>query len=235
MTVWLSHDTTSLLRFLVLRIFHNSLYGSLIFPISPLSSSVYSLSLEFSWLISSFFSLIVSIVLHSLILSPFQHLQFLSSFAQYSSSYLLSVYPYNFLAVNLPGNSPLLNVSSSLFCLLISSISLLYSFSNFSITSFALSRFSFPSQVSDSTVNPFYHTRYLSFPLICCLFNILSTFHSSSPLIITGAGCSFLCPSTCSTYLYILLMLTTGCILIVAGSFSSTTFIDTIFLIVTKK
>ena len=197
-----SYDTTLLLRFLILRIFHNSLYGSLIFPILLSSSSIYSLSLEFSWLISSSFSLIVSIVLCSLILSPFQHLQFLSSFAQYSLLYLL-----------------------------ISSISFLYSFSNSSITSFALPRFFFPFQVFNSTINPFYCTRYLSLSLIHYLFNILSISYSFSSSIITRTGCFFFCLFTCFTYLHILLTLTTGCILIVAGSSSSTAFVNIIFLI----
>ena len=177
-----------------------------------LSSSVYSFIPEFLCLISSSSSSIVFIVLCSLALSPFHLLQFLSNLAQYSLSYFLSDYPNNFLVVNLPGNSPLLNVSFSFFYLLISSMSLLYSFSNSSITSFAFPRFSFPSQVSDSTINPFYCTRYLFFSLNHCLFNILSTSHSSSPLIVTGAGCSFFCPSTCPMYLCILLMFTTGCI-----------------------
>ena len=160
-----------------------------------------------------------------------QHLQFLSNLAQYSSSYLLSVYPYNFLTTNLPSNSPLLNVPFSLSCLLISFISLLYSFSNSSTVSFVFPRFSFPFQVSDSIVNPFHHTRYLFFSLIHCLFNILSTSYSFSSSIITGADCSFLCSSTCPIYLHILLTLTTRCILIVAGSSNSTAFIDTISLI----
>ena len=160
-----------------------------------------------------------------------QHLQFLSNLAQYSSSYLLSVYPYNFLTTNLPSNSPLLNVPFSLSCLLTSFISLLYSFSNSSTASFVFPRFSFPFQVSDSIVNPFHHTRYLFFSLIHCLFNILSTSYSFSSSIITGADCSFLCPSTCPIYFCILLMLTTGYILIVASSSNSTAFVDIIFLI----
>ena len=86
------------------------------FPISLLSSSVHSLSPKFFCSISSFSSFIVFIVLGSLALAPFYHFQFLSNLAQYSLSYLLSDYPNNFLAINLPGNSPLLNVSSSLSC-----------------------------------------------------------------------------------------------------------------------
>ena len=135
------------------------------------------------------------------------------------------------MAINLSGNSSLLNISFSLSCLLMSSISLLYSFSNSSIASFALPRFSFPFQVSNFAVNPFHCTRYLFFSPIYCLFNILSTSYSFSPLIITRAGYSFLCPSTCSIYFHILLTSTTRCILIVASSFNSTAFINTIFLI----
>ena len=131
---------------------------------------------------------------------PSFHLfQFHSNLPQYSLLYLLSNHPNNFFAVNLPGSSPLLNILSSLSCLLISSISCWYSFSNSSTASFAFSKFSFLSQVFDSAMNPFYLTKYLSFPLICHLFRILFTSHSSSLSIITGAGCSFLCPSTCPT------------------------------------
>ena len=109
-----------------------------------------------------------------------------------------------------------------------SSISCRYSFSNSLIASFAFFKFSLPSHVSDSAVNPFYHTKYLSFPLTHCLFNILSTSYFSSSLIITGAVCSFFYPSTCPMYLRILLSLTTRCIFIVLGSSNSTTFVDTI-------
>ena len=195
------------------------------------SSSVYSFIPEFPCSISSSFSFIVSIVHHPLVLPPFHLLQFLSNLVQYSSSYLLSNHSNSFLAVNLPGNSLLQNMPSFFFCLLTSSMSLLYFFSYSSIASFAFSRFSFPSQVSDSAVNPFHPTRYLSFPLIHHLFNILLTSHSSSPSIMTGAGCSFFCPLTCSIYLHILLMFTTRCILIILGNSNSITFVDTIFLI----
>ena len=116
------------------------------FPISSLFSSVHSLSPEPSCLLSSFSFFIVSIVLCSLVLFPFHCLQFLSNLAQYSLSYLLSDYPNSFLAVNRPGNSPLLNILSSFSCFLTSSISHQYSFSYSSITSLAFSRFSLPSQ-----------------------------------------------------------------------------------------
>ena len=200
-----------------------------IFPISLLSSSVHSLSPKFSCPISSFSSFIVSIVLCSLALASSHCLQFLSNLAQYSLSYLLSNQPNSFLAVNFPSSS-LLNVPFFLFYLLISSISCQYSFSNSSTASFVFSRFSIPSQVSDSAVNLFYCTRYLSFPLTHCLFSILSTSHSFSPSIITRADCSFLCPSTCPTYLCILLMFTTGCILIILDSSNLTAFTNMIFL-----
>ena len=143
------------------------------FPISSSSSSVHSLSPELFCSISSSFSFIVSIVLHFLVCPSFHCFQFLSSLPQYSLSYHLSDHPNSFFTVNCPGSSPLLNIPSSLSCHLMSSMSLLYFFSYSSIASFAFSRFSFPSQVSDSAANPFYYTRYLSFPLIHCLFNIL--------------------------------------------------------------
>ena len=107
------------------------------FPISSLSFSVYSFIPEFPCLISSFSFFIISIALHPLFLPPFHLLQFFSNFAQYSLLHLLFDHPNNFLTVNLSGNSPLLNVPFSLSYLLTSSISLLYSFSNSSIASFA--------------------------------------------------------------------------------------------------
>ena len=188
------------------------------FSISSLSSSVHSLSSKFFYSISFFFSFIVFIVLYSLALSPFHCLQFLSNLVQYSLSYLLSDHPNNFLTINLPGNSPLLNVSSFLSCLWTFSMSCQYSFLNSSTASFVFSRFSTPSQVSDSTINPFHYTKYLSFPLICCLFSIFSTSHSFSFSITTGASYFFLCSSTCPTYFCTLLTLTTGCIFTVLDS-----------------
>ena len=199
-------------------------------PISSLSSSVYSLSPEFSCLIFSF-SLIVSIIFLSLGYLPFHCLQFLSSLPQYSWLYLLSNYPNNFLAINLPGNSPLLYTPSSCSCLSMSSMSCQYSFSNSLITSFAFFKFFLSSQVLDSAVNPFQYTKYLSFSLIHHLFRILSTSYFSSSSIITGAGCSLFCPSTCPIYLHILLMFTTRYIFIVLGSSNFTAFNDTIFFI----
>ena len=201
------------------------------FPISLSSSSVHSLSLELFCSIFSFSSLTISIVLRPLVCPPFYCFQFLSSLPQYFLSYCLSDHPNSFFAVNCPGSSPLLNVPFSLFCCLTSSMSCRYSFSYSLTVSFVFSKFSLPSQVSDSAVNPFYHTKYLFFPHICCLFRILFTFHSSSLSITTGAGYSFLCPFTCPTYLCILLILTTKCIFIVLGSSNSTVFDNMIFFI----
>ena len=198
-------------------------------PISSLSSSVYSLISDSFHSIFSSSSQIVSKVLLSLAHPPFHHLQFLSNLPQYSLLYCLSNHPNSFFAVNHPGSSPLLNIPSSLSYHLTSSVSRQYSFSNSLTVPFAFSKFSIPSQVSNSTVNLFYCTRYLFFPLIHHLFNILLISHSSSPLIMTGASCSFLCPSTCSMYLCILLTFTTGYILIVLGNSNSTTFADMIF------
>ena len=197
--------------------------------ISSSSSSVHSLISDSFHSISSSSFQIVSKVLLSLAHPSFYHLQFLSNLPQYFSLYCLSDHPNSFFAVNCPSSSPLLNISSSLSCHLISSVSHQYSFSNSLTALFAFFKFSILSQVSNSTINPFYHTRYLSFLLIYHLFNILLTSHLSSPLIMTGAGCSFLCPSTCSMYLCILLTFTTGYILIVLGNSNSTTFADMIF------
>jgi len=122
-------------------------------PILLLSSSVHSLTSEFSFLISSSFTIV------SIFLSPdhfpFHRLQFLSSLPQYSWSYLLSDNLNSFLAVNLPSNSPLLNVPFLCSYLATSSMSHQYSFSNSLIASFVFFKFSLSSQVSDSAVNPF--------------------------------------------------------------------------------
>ena len=198
-------------------------------PILSLSSFVHSLIPDFSSSISSSFSII------SIFLSPncfpFYRLQFFSNLLQYSWLYYLSDHPNNFLAINLSGNSPLLNILSLCFCLATSFISQQYSFSNSLIAFCAFSKFSLLSHVSDSTINPFQYTKYLSFPLTHCLFRILSTSHFSSPLIISGAGCFFFCSSTYPIYLCILLMLTTRYIFTVLGSSNLTAFDDMIFFI----
>ena len=174
-------------------------------PISFLFSSIHFLISGFFCLISSS-SLIVSKI--CLLLSPFYCFQFRSNLSQYSLSYLLFDHPNNFFAINLPGNFPLLNISSSLSYQFTFFMFQQYSFSYSFITFLEFSKFSLPSQVSDSAVNPFQHTKYLSLPFIHCLFKILSTSHFSSSPIITGTSCSFLCPSTYPTYRRILLTLT---------------------------
>ena len=198
-------------------------------PISSLSSSVYSRTPDFSSSASSSSRIVFIVSLFAGFL-PFHCLQFFSNLPQYSWSYHLSDHLYNIFAVNFPGNSPHLNIISSRSCHATSSMSLQYSFSNSSIASFAFSKFSLPSQVSDSAVNPFQRTRYLSFPLTHRLFRILSTSHSSFPSIMTGAGCSFFCSSTCPMYRHILLTFTTRCIFTVLGSSNLTTFDDIISL-----
>ena len=197
--------------------------------ISSLSSFVHSRIPDFSFSISSSSGIVFIISLLTGFL-PFHHLQFFSILPQYSWSYHLSDYSYSFFAVNLPGNSPHRNVLSLHSCCATFSMSHRYSFSNSLIASFAFSKFSLPSQVSDSAVNPFQHTKYLSFPLTFLLFSIHSTSHSSSPSIMTGAGCSFFCPSTCPMYHHILLTFTTGCIFTILGSSSFTAFDNTTFL-----
>ena len=199
-------------------------------PILSSSSSTHSRIPDFSFSVSSSSSGIVFIIPLLTGFLPFHCLQFLSNLFQYSWSYHLSDHPYNFFAVNFPGNSPHRNVSSSRSCRATSFMSRRYSFSNSSIASFAFSKFSLPSQVSDSAVNPFQRTKYLSFPLTFLLFSIRSTSHSSSSSIMTGAGCSFLCPFTCPTYHRTLLTLTTGCIFTVLGSSNLTAFDDIISL-----
>ena len=111
-------------------------------PISSSFSFVHSLTPEFFWSISSFSSLTISRFLLLLVCPPFHHLQLLSNLPQYSWLYLLSDHLNSFLAINLPGNSPLLNVPFSCFCLATSFISRWYSFSNSLIASFVFFKFS---------------------------------------------------------------------------------------------
>ena len=224
-----SHDTTPLLSFLVPRNFLQ-----LVVWVSYIAHFIVIFFCPFfnSWIFFlDFFFLCNCFYFFSPNCLPFHCLQFLSSLPQYSWLYLLSDYLNSFLAVNFLGNSSFLNVSSLCSCLATSSISCWYSFSNSSIASFAFFKFFFPFYVFDSAVNPFQYTRYLFFPLICCLFKILFISYSSSSLIIIGASCSFFCPSTCFMYLRILLTFTTRCIFTILGSSNSTVFGNMIFLI----
>ena len=198
-------------------------------PILSSSSLVHFQIPDFFCSISSFSFQIISKVFLSLVYLSFYCLQFLSNLPQYFSSYCLSNHPNSFFTINCPSSSFLLNVLSFLSCCFISSISCWYFFSNSLTTPFVFSKFSIPFQVLDLAVNPFYCTKYLFFSLIHYLFSIFSTFYFSSPLIITGAGCFFLYPSTCPMYLCILLTFTTGCILIVLGNSNSTAFVNIIF------
>jgi len=123
-------------------------------PISSSSSFVHSRTPDFSSSTSSSSGIVFIVPLLVGFLS-FHRLQFLSNLPQYSWSYYLSDHLYSFFTVNLPGSSPRWNISSSRSCHATSSVSCRYSFSNSSIASFAFFKFSLPSQVSDSAVNPF--------------------------------------------------------------------------------
>ena len=131
----------------------------------------------------------------------FHCLQFSSHLFSLCLSYSLLDHSHSILAINLPGIS-LENtfLSSSSFCHHTSLVSLLYSFSNSSTNSFAFSKFSLLFHVSSSIAYPFYHTKNFFFSLTILLFSIFSTSNSSFPLIITGFGSTFFCPSTCGLY-----------------------------------
>ena len=133
--------------------------------------------------------------------TDFHLCQFLSNFLRYSSSNLLLFHLYNNFAIYFPSNSPLLNSLFSTISIL--SYLLTSTFicpSNFSNASFVFSKFSFFSHIFCSAVNPFHHTRYLFTPFIFLLFNIFSTFYSSTSSISIGFSSSFLCLPTCSLY-----------------------------------
>jgi len=139
-------------------------------------------------------------------------------------AYARLIVPFISFIVNLFGNSFFLNILFFLFCLWTFFIFHQYSLSNSSTPSFVFPRFSIPSQVFDSVINPFHHTKYLSFPLTYHLFSILSTFHSFSFLIMTQANFSFLCSFTCPIYLHILLIFTTRCIFTILSNSNLTIF-----------
>ena len=75
--------------------------------------------------------------------------------------------------------------------------SFLIFFSNSSTKSIRFPKFSNFSQVSSSTIYPFYLNKYLVFPLISLLFNIFLTLYSFFPSIFTRGGGIFFCPFTC--------------------------------------
>ena len=142
--------------------------------------------------------------------TAFHFHQFLSNFLKYSSSNFLSFHPYSIFAVNFTSSSSFLKSFSSTIsnfsCLLISVFILP---SNSSNTSLAFPKSSFLFQVLCSTINPFYHTKYLFTPLIFLLFNIFLISHSLTPSISIGFPFSFFYPSTCSLYCTIQLTFTT--------------------------
>ena len=122
--------------------------------------------------------------------TAFHSYQFLSNFFKYSSSNFLSSHLYNILAVNFPGNLPLLKSLSSTSSIF--SCFLIFVFlSKSANASSAFFRFSLLSHVSPSAVNPFHHTKYFSTPLIFFLFKIFSTSHSSTPSTSIGFPSSF--------------------------------------------
>ena len=99
--------------------------------------------------------------------TAFYLLQFLSNFFKYSFLNFPLSHPYNILAINLLGNSFLLEFCSfalSIFSCLLTSV-LILSLNSFN-TSFAFPRSSILYQVSCSAVNPFQHTKYFSTLLI---------------------------------------------------------------------
>ena len=140
----------------------------------------------------------------------FHFLQFFSNFLKYSSLNSLSSHPYNNLAVYLPGNSILLYLSTSFFLsIFFCRLTSISSFLNFSINSFVFFRFSLLFYISPSTINPFYHTRYFSTPLIFFLFKIFSISYSLTSSTSIGFPSSFFYLFTCFLYRTIQLTFTT--------------------------
>ena len=133
--------------------------------------------------------------------TDFHFHQFLSNFFKYSSLNFPSSHLYNIFTINLPGKSPLLKSLSStisIFSYLLTSAFILPS--NSSNASLVFSKSFLFSYMSLSTVNPFHCTKYFSTPLIFLLFNIFSTFYSSTSSIFTGFPSSFFCPFICFLY-----------------------------------
>ena len=132
------------------------------------------------------------------------------------------------MAVNSLGSSQLNSFSFSFsFCHLTFLASFLYFFSNSLTSSFVFSKFSLPSYISTSIVYPFHYTKNLFFSCTFLLFRIFSTLYFSSLFITTGYSDTILWSSTWGSYNCTLLMLTTGCILIVRGNSSLIVFIET--------
>ena len=173
------HNTTPLLRVLILRTFlYSSSYGSFKLPILFSSSfNPFKYFLSFSILCWSFLfsSSFITPSLYPLLSSStffrsrfllylenrflFHCLQFSFIHFQYSLSYLLFSHPYISFAIYLHSNF-LLNISlSSLFsCHLTSSSSLSYSLLNLFTRSIAFFKFFLLSQISSLAMHPFHCT-----------------------------------------------------------------------------
>ena len=127
----------------------------------------------------------------------FQFCQFLFNFLKYLFLNFPLSHLYNIFAIYFPGSFSLLkffsSIQSILFCLLTSVFTL---FSNFFTNSFTFSKSSSFSQLSCSTINPFYYTKYFTNPLTFLLFKSLSTSYSLTPFISTSSTSTFFCLST---------------------------------------
>ena len=137
------------------------------------------------------------------------------------------------MTVHFPNNSPLLKSCSftksnfSYFLIFILSLSL-----NFTIVSFAFSKFSFLFHILFSTINLFYHTKYLAIFFIFPLFNIFSTSYSLTLFSSTSLISSTFCFFTCSLYLTTWLTFITKWIFIEVSCHSLTILVETILLII---
>ena len=142
-------------------------------------------------------------------------------------------YPYSIFTIYFPSNSPLLKSYSStvsIFSCFLTSVFILYS--NSTTTFFVFFKSFFLFQLSFSTINPFYHTKYFTTPLTFLLFKIFSTSHSSTPLTSTSFTSSFFCSPTCFLYHTTQLTFYTRQILIELGSHNLTILVDIISSIV---
>ena len=141
--------------------------------------------------------------------TDFHCCQFLSNFFKYSFSNFLLSHPNNIFTVYFSSNSLLLSSSTFGFnfifhflsissCYLTSTLILSF---NLSTNSLTFSKFFSFSHVLFSAINSFQCTKYFSTLCIFPLFNIFSTFHSSTPSTSTSFNSSTLYPFTSSLYL----------------------------------
>ena len=159
--------------------------------------------------------------------TDFHFCQFLSNFFRYLFLNFPLFYPYNIFAMYFPSNFPLLKSLSSAvsnFSYHLTSTSNLPS--NPATTSFVFAKFSFLFQLSYSTINPFYHTKYFTTSLTFLLFSIFSTFHSLILSTSTSFTSSTFYLLICSLYCTIQLIFTTGWILINVSSCNLTILVD---------